>query len=623
MICCDCRIDPSELDGDSSVRPSKPLIVDASNVVGSFAKSGDDAAPTARGAETTIMVRKKTTALKRTKRRDSDTTSSSSFDLSDDDGYSAVEDITDSEDDDEDDVDAVEEENIRTEAVLEPLTSPRPLLDDDNAEEEDDDDDNDQVSDQEIELEVDVSVNGNIEFDDADEQTSWAGIVSDPEDNQVSDFYNDASVFTSDAAIERHVRFDVPSSDSDSTDTEDDHGDLFPDIFVAQNSLDPAFRKEIENDPDDGSSDSGTFWDYSGQYHVGNDSDAEDIIRQLSDNDTPIANSHSKHIEIEDITPALADVQDLDGYETDGDTTEDDTPEPPVRRKTRRPSVSISEMTDSESEPVKNQRGQPRVRRFKLDRSDKKPIAVLNPLTRKMMIFTPHRRQQLDLSPEQFNFAWPLEDQTFSINNPTNMMLNAMFSSNTFGDFVNPQLIGPSDAFFPFPTEGIVDGSSSSIEGEDDDAEKNLDISDFITWDEGGSSGEEDENGNWQPSSTPVRPTTASSEIDVFSHLNPETVGAFRRNQINQQLILSNQATQDSLAFSGPYNYTALKGLKSDRFDTAGIPLTPIRRHKKHMGDMARSPLENVSAKRKASGDHANASHKRHRSISDVNMLRI
>ncbi|KAM3452116.1 hypothetical protein NHJ6243_009441 [Beauveria neobassiana] len=649
MICCDCRVDTSELDGDSSVRLSKPLIIDASNVVGSFAKSGDDAAPTARGAEvrsrlrslsreglawqnpangsslsgTTIMVRKKTTALKRTKRRDSDTTSSSSFDLSDDDGYSAVEDITDSEDDDEDDVDAVEEENIRTEAVLEPLTSPRPLLDDDNAEEEDDDDDNDQVSDQEIELEVDVSVNGNIEFDDADEQTSWAGIVSDPEDNQVSDFYNDASVFTSDAAIERHVRFDVPSSDSDSTDTEDDHGDLFPDIFVAQNSLDPAFRKEIENDPDDGSSDSGTFWDYSGQYHVGNDSDAEDIIRQLSDNDTPIANSHSKHIEIEDITPALADVQDLDGYETDGDTTEDDTPEPPVRRKTRRPSVSISEMTDSESEPVKNQRGQPRVRRFKLDRSDKKPIAVLNPLTRKMMIFTPHRRQQLDLSPEQFNFAWPLEDQTFSINNPTNMMLNAMFSSNTFGDFVNPQLIGPSDAFFPFPTEGVVDGSSSSIEGEDDDAEKNLDISDFITWDEGGSSGEEDENGNWQPSSTPVRPTTASSEIDVFSHLNPETVGAFRRNQINQQLILSNQATQDSLAFSGPYNYTALKGLKSDRFDTAGIPLTPIRRHKKHMGDMARSPLENVSAKRKASGDHANASHKRHRSISDVNMLRI
>lgn len=240
-----------------------------------------------------------------------------------------------------------------------------------------------------------------------------------------------------------------------------------------------------------------------------------------------------------------------------------------------------------------------------------------------MMIFTPHRRHQLDLSPEQFNFPWPMEDpNTPLMSNSANMMLSAMFSSNTFGDFVNPQTMGPAEAFFPFATDAAVEGSSSSIEGDDDDAEKNLDISDFITWDEGGgSSGEEDENGNWQPSSTPLRPTTASSEIDVLSHLNSETVGAFRRNQINQQLILSNQATQDSLAFSGPYNYTAIKGLKSDRFDTAGIPLTPIRRHKKHMSD--RSPLENASAKRKASGDHAANGHKRHRSISDVNMLRI
>lgn len=284
-------------------------------------------------------------------------------------------------------------------------------------------------------------------------------------------------------------------------------------------------------------------------------------------------------------------------------------------------------MTDSDEEPAKNERGQPRVRRFKLDRSDKKPIAVLNPHTRKMMIFTPHRRHQLDLSPEQFNFPWPMEDQASPLlSNSANMMLSAMFSSNTFGDFVNANAMGPAEAFFPFPTEGAApDGSSSSIEGDDEDAEKNLDISDFITWDEGGSSGEEDENGNWQPSSTPLRPTTASSEMEVLSHLNPETVGAFRRNQINQQLILSNQATQDSLAFSGPYNYTALKGLKSDRFDTAGIPLTPARRHKKHMSDMARSPLENASAKRKASGEHGTAGngHKRHRSISDVNMLRI
>ncbi len=286
-------------------------------------------------------------------------------------------------------------------------------------------------------------------------------------------------------------------------------------------------------------------------------------------------------------------------------------------------------MTDSESEPVQNRRGQPRIGRFKLDRSDKKPIAVLNPHTRKMMIFTPNRRHQLDLSPEQFNFPWPVEDQsTPLLSHSANMMLSAMISSNTFGDFVNPQTMGPAEAFFPFPTEDAADGNSSSVDGDGDgdgdDAEKNVDINAFVSWDGSSSSDNQDETGNWEPSSTPMRPTTASSEIDVLSHLNPETVGAFRRNQINQQLILSNQATQDSLAFSGPYNYTALKGLKSDRFDTAGIPLTPVRRHKKRMSDMARSPLEKASAKRKASaGDDAAAGHKRQRSISEVNLLRI
>lgn len=257
-------------------------------------------------------VRKKATTPKRPKRRDSDTTSASSFDLSDDDGYSAVEDITDSEDDDEDDVDAAEEANIRTEATDEPLTSPRPPTDDGNEE------DDEEASDQDLEIEVELSVDGNLELDDADEQTSWAGIVSDAEDNQLSDFYNDASAFASDTAVERHVHFDVPSSDSDSTDTEDDdHGDLFPDIFVSQNSLDPAFRREIENDPDDGSSDSGTFWDYSTQHRDNNDdSDAEEIVRQFSDDETPTATPH-KHIKAEDMTPTFTGVQDLDGYESE------------------------------------------------------------------------------------------------------------------------------------------------------------------------------------------------------------------------------------------------------------------------------------------------------------------
>lgn len=288
------------------------------------------------------------------------------------------------------------------------------------------------------------------------------------------------------------------------------------------------------------------------------------------------------------------------------------------------------EASDSEADsPVKTERGQPRVGRFNLDRSDKKPIAVLNPLTRKMMIFTPNRRRQLDLSPEQFNFPWAIEEQSSPLlSNSANMMLSAMFSSNTFGDFVNAQTMGPTEAFFPFQAEANADDSSTSpsMEDDDEDDEEKLNISDFITFgeaDDEESSGDEGNDDKWGAS--PKRPTTASSDMgDVLSHLNSDTVGAFRRNQINQQLILSNQATQDSLAFSGPYNYTALRGLKSDRFDTAAVPLTPIRRHKKQLSDLARSPLESVSAKRKATSEASGSNHKRQRSISsDVNFLRL
>ena len=51
-----------------------------------------------------------------------------------------------------------------------------------------------------------------------------------------------------------------------------------------------------------------------------------------------------------------------------------------------------------------------------------------------------------------------------------------------------------------------------------------------------------------------------------------------------------------------PANLTALRGLKSDRFQTAHAPLTPMRRQKRAAAhDLARSPLESVAQKRKAS----------------------
>ncbi|KAL7801150.1 hypothetical protein V8C43DRAFT_273403 [Trichoderma afarasin] len=569
-----------------------------------------------------------TAAKAQKRRRGSDT--SSSLDLSDESGYSAVEDISDSEDNDEEDVTAVEEAIIVTEARPRSSNAPRPQSDDEEEEEEDGDDDDagEEAEDEDDDADV-------LPDDGDDDNASWAGILSDVDDGNASDFYHDPNAFASDPVIERHVRFDVPDSDSDSTETEDDHADLFPDIFVSQNSLDPSFRKELEHDPDE-SSGSNSFWDYHGQYEEeeeeeeDSESDAEEVVRQLSDDETSPAAmpTPSAASVIENFTPTFEESLELDGYESDGDTTdEEDIPEPVIRKRTRRQSNTMSdEASDSEADsPVKPERGQPRVGRFNLDRSDKKPIAVLNPLTRKMMIFTPHRRRQLDLSPEQFNFPWAIEDQSSPLlSNSANMMLSAMFSSNTFGDFVNAQAMGPAEAFFPFQSTANGDDSSTSPSMEDEDEEddeEKLNINDFITFgeaDDDESSGDEGNDGNWGAS--PKRPTTASGEI--LSHLNSDTVGAFRRNQINQQLILSNQATQDSLAFSGPYNYTALRGLKSDRFDTAAVPLTPARRHKKQLSD--RAPLESTSTKRKATSEANGSNHKRHRSISsDVNFLRI
>ncbi|TDZ72001.1 hypothetical protein CTRI78_v001634 [Colletotrichum trifolii] len=576
-------------------------------------------------------IRNKASAASRkvAKRRNS-VTSSSSFDLSDDDGYSAVEDISDSSDDDEEDVVAAEEEHIMHE-VLPPSipSSPRPPI----VQQDDEEDDEDQEEEDDDEEQDDED-----EAADIEDGASWDGIISDVEETVSSDHNHQHQPEPS----ERHVRFDLPWTDSDSTESEDDHADFFPDIFIDQNALDPAFRREIEKESEnDESENSNSYWDYDddchGAYQIKDaELDVEAVVQELGEDDTPIATPMTMGTPLttgdlsEMPTPiaAFEDTQELDGYETDGDTTEEDEPEPVVRRKTKRPEPA-EQWDDSDTDyPVKGERGQPRVGRFNLDNSERKPIAVVNPISRKMMIFTPHRRHHLDLSPEQFDFQYlaPIDENQNSpmLSSSAQIMMSAMFPSSTFGDYLNTQAMGPAEAFFPFQSEPNTADESSEIELEDEDEiERSLDINDFIEFDDDRSSDGEDEN-PWEgdPVNSPVRPRTASSDVDLHSHINANNVGAFRRDQINQRLILSDKATHDSLALSSPYNYTALRGLKTDRFETAAVPLTPLRRTKKQMRDLKRSPLESMSLKRKASSD-VPMTHKRQRSISDVNLLRI
>jgi hypothetical protein len=188
-------------------------------------------------------------------------------------------------------------------------SSPRPQQSDDSDadEEQEEDDDEEQVDDEDEEDEEDVADNA-----------SWAGILSEIEDNTASA----PSVYLLDQdviSVERHVRFaGVPDSDSDSTDsdtTEEIQG-FFPDIFVKQSSLDPAFRREIEYDPDE-SSNSSSFWDFhSSQDKFGADSDNDEVV--AADDDTPTVTPTASQPPTEMSTPVPSDdVQELDGYESE------------------------------------------------------------------------------------------------------------------------------------------------------------------------------------------------------------------------------------------------------------------------------------------------------------------
>lgn len=285
-----------------------------------------------------------------------------------------------------------------------------------------------------------------------------------------------------------------------------------------------------------------------------------------------------------------------------------------------------------------------------------KPIAVVNPITRKMIIFTPKKdgENRFDLSPESLRtfFSVPSADTAQSspiLSHSGSLMMGAMFSSNTFGDFMHSQPFGPVEAFFPTMSSDAFVGDDSDFSGiydeedAEDEEEKRLKLEDFITFQEHSDDEEaatpDDLGIDWEEGTNPDlpstpgtrRPSTAMSansdnilEVHpLLAHFdnNSDAVGAFRRNQVNQQLILSDRATSESLAFSGPYSLGTLRGIKHGSLETVTTPITPARRQKRTsmngFNDFNRSPLANVSQKRKASGMH-DGNHKKQRSISDV-----
>jgi hypothetical protein len=240
-------------------------------------------------------------------RRDSD--SSLSLDLSDDSGYSGVDDVTDSDDDDEEHVVAAEEEHIISDALRKRSSAPPRPLDD----EEDDADEESEADDDNHVLPDDAHDD---DADSGDDSASWEGFPSDSDDAGPGAPFADDLLDEVAAPVERHVRFaGVPDSDSDSTTTEtSDVNDFFPDIFVEQSALDPSFRREIEND--DETSSNSSFWDFYSGSHEFKTHDVGEVEDPAEDSATPRPSVPPADV-VTPIASRTTDMQELDGYESE------------------------------------------------------------------------------------------------------------------------------------------------------------------------------------------------------------------------------------------------------------------------------------------------------------------
>lgn len=191
---------------------------------------------------------------------------SSTINDSSDDDYEGVNLISDSEDDDEPDVEEAEEQIIMHEEEDDASqTTPRPTQDEDEVSWEGFEEDQDVLGD---------------DLPSFDEHMARTGIAT--EATLLPD--SDSEPGT------RRVRFDISDSSSTISNDVDDFDDEypFPELFVPQAELDPNFRKQIEEDPDDDlASSDGGFWDFqSGNVNlVDDDADEADSTSDSSGSD--------------------------------------------------------------------------------------------------------------------------------------------------------------------------------------------------------------------------------------------------------------------------------------------------------------------------------------------------
>lgn len=193
-----------------------------------------------------------TKKTKKTVRRNSGLTETTS----DDDDYAGVDAISDSEDGEEPDVEEVEEQAI-IESEDDDVQTPRPSIDDDQSS-WDGFDTQEEILGENTQFFEDHIARGHAPDHDT-EATVWNHGLSEDDIGITRGVHFDSRV---------HY-YDFPGYDGadESSDTEDSE-EIWPDLFVPQDGLDPSFRKVIESNEDElgGSSDGeGSYWDYNGE----------------------------------------------------------------------------------------------------------------------------------------------------------------------------------------------------------------------------------------------------------------------------------------------------------------------------------------------------------------------
>ncbi|MCJ1476035.1 hypothetical protein MMC13_004700 [Lambiella insularis] len=439
----------------------------------------------------------------------------------------------------------------------------------------------------------------------------------------------------------RRVRFveevsrgaDRTSSSTPSVDRQ-----IFPDLFMQQDSLDPSFRSLLESDNIDENHSvtdgEGSHWD-------------------LDDNEDFELEKHG----LDDY--GSSDGGSSSGYESDeGETTDEEVLPPktvnrpqallrlhsasslrsPVTPKATTMSTRKGPLTPT---PAMRRQG-PSMASWVVDPT--KPIAVIDNTGKTMLIYPAPRSvrktaagfvsslsSSTTTSPKT-SFAGlasafgdsEVDRSDLSSQEPSNPVFktgaNLMFSGLLHGGpgmehVLGGQALGPPEAFYPFHSidaDGFVfDADEFDEDDDDDDPEHTLNLQDFIDFGDDSSDSDADDINNSRLSavtspvvetsrlkSTPTRGGSQSiSTQSLLQHFDRGVVSSFRRNQARHQSLLRR-----------PPSNNTMSGIKGGRLFVANNSISPLRKRKVgHNLNVATNPFRGITATRRVT----NKMHKR------------